>query len=488
MISKMEGLPLKSTLALSFALALVSCGDGGGSSPDNDDTQVTFGDEEFDPGITVVVDGDEQGDVSQFGFINVLKNLPGSEQPIVTATFVGFDQEVVRPDREAEEQGFVEECILGPPLEEPTLSLTGEVIVNFGGNIAAGDQLLLNDVDSNLFATLEKVESEDGTGYLGRVPSLQVLPESLTVDIPGDVFPMANAVTIPRADPIEGFLPEPGTIVTRETSFTWTMMSGDEGTGTVFMDITIVNDNASLNCTVLDDGAFTVRDGLVLFGDETFNSGIFVSVARNTRFDTALEDAHIIATNSTVVTEEPPEEDVDEAFNADTLEPGEIAEPPELTEPTLYELSSTFPTTTLVDPIGAGCQGIVHSINLQPNEDAFISASTGSPPLQYPLYISGGRNVHVQGLVFRTVVQPGCDIGEVISPETLTANIHPQLPGGKVMYFQQSGTTFIEGVDIDLAGQQADCFVRRNSSTGGDSSVEIVNSQCIGNEGLVDGT
>ena len=488
MITRLRDLPCKSTLTPLVALALVSCGDGGGSSPDEDSSQVTFGDDAFDPGITVIVDGDEQADVSQFGFINVIKDLPGQELPVVTATFVGFEQDVVRPDLEAEENGFVEECFLGPPLEEPTLSLTGELIVSFGGNISAGDQLLLNDGGSGLSAMMEKVESEEGIGYLGRVPSLEVSPDNLTVDIPGAVFPAANAVTIPRADPIQGFSPEPGTSVNRNTTFTWTRMEQDAGAGTVFMDVTIANDNATLNCTVLDNSGFTVSDALVLFGDESFDSGIFVSASRTTRLDTALAGAHIIATNSSVLSEEPlEEENTDEAFNEDTLEPGEVAEPPGLTDPTLFELSSTFPTTVLFNPVD-GCQGIVHSINLQPGEDALISAPADSAPLQYPLYISGGRNVQVEELVFRTIVQPGCDIGEVISPETLTANIHPQLPGGKVMYFDQSGTTFIDGVDIDLAGQQADCFVSRNSSTGGESSVQIVNSQCTGNEGLVDGT
>ncbi len=162
--------------------------------------------------------------------------------------------------------------------------------------------------------------------------------------------------------------------------------------------------------------------------------------------------------------------------------------PPALENPTHITLTATSPT----DPMpswGILCAGKTYDIRLGANEDAIIDFA-GTEPLPYPLWIVGGRNVRVVGLEMDLVTQPGCGIGELFNSGSTHRNIHPRLPGGMAIRLENFGTSFVEGVDIDLRGHEADCFVVRNPpSMNNDQAraqrnIVLQNTSCRGIEGL----
>ncbi len=138
------------------------------------------------------------------------------------------------------------------------------------------------------------------------------------------------------------------------------------------------------------------------------------------------------------------------------------------------------------------CDGRLYRIILDDDEDAVVYMS-GDKPLPYPMHVSGGRNVRIVGLHFEIETQPGCGIGELPNKPVSrypNANIHPRFPGAIGIRVQQSGTTFIEGLHIDLKGHEADCIVARNPDSMTDAmarqqrDVIIQNTYCSGVEGL----
>ena len=162
--------------------------------------------------------------------------------------------------------------------------------------------------------------------------------------------------------------------------------------------------------------------------------------------------------------------------------------PPVLENPTHITLRAGSPT----DPMpswGILCAGQTYDIRLGPNEDAIIDFA-GSEPLPYPLWIVGGRNVRVVGLEMDLVTQPGCGVGELRNTGTTARNIHPRLPGAMAIRLENYGTSFVEGVDIDLRGHEADCFVVRNPPDQTNEqarvrrNVVLQNTSCQGIEGL----
>ena len=164
---------------------------------------------------------------------------------------------------------------------------------------------------------------------------------------------------------------------------------------------------------------------------------------------------------------------------------------PSLDDPLEIVLTSTTNTSEVDDFDKVGCDGVLYRVQVPSGRDARVTMDPKMGALRYPVWITGGRNVHVLGLEMRPVVQPGCEIGEAHQvKDPSQPNIHPRLVGNKVLRLQQSGTTFVEGVDIDLDGMEGDCIVLRNPNDMGveaaleEREVVIVNTRCTGIEGL----
>jgi hypothetical protein len=150
--------------------------------------------------------------------------------------------------------------------------------------------------------------------------------------------------------------------------------------------------------------------------------------------------------------------------------------------------------TTLWPAYNVVCAGKVIWIQLKDGEDAEIRF-VGDKPLPYPLIIQGGRHSRVIGLNIKLQTQPGCEAGKLpnVMPDGTVNNtnsVHPRVPNGIAVSFNQSGISFVEGAFIDLNGHEADCFVVRNppkmTSLQARSQRDFVlqNSACHGVEGL----
>ena len=166
--------------------------------------------------------------------------------------------------------------------------------------------------------------------------------------------------------------------------------------------------------------------------------------------------------------------------------------PPAITNPRIVNVSNLG--TENVAGGGILCGGKIRHVRLGDSEDALVYMS-GNTPLRYPVHITGGRNVRVVGLHIELVTQPGCGIGELPNnpvAEHPNASIHPRVPGAIALRLQQSRTSFVEGLHIDVYGHEADCIVSRNPDDLSNAQAQlqrdviIQNTYCSGVEGLED--
>lgn len=87
------------------------------------------------------------------------------------------------------------------------------------------------------------------------------IPEPLTLDIPGDVFPALTGISVPNTPLVTNFAPNTNAEVAAETPITWTP-SGVPG-HSVFMHIFAFPAServVDLRCRMADDGSFSLGD------------------------------------------------------------------------------------------------------------------------------------------------------------------------------------------------------------------------------------
>lgn len=263
-----------------------------------------------DGGVDIdVTQDDSQSDISKIGFITALTNFTNSSSSLVTATFIDIEQTISRPNPDEQNSNFVEKCVISDAPTGPIVPITSDIVVSSSGGISGGDALQIDTGGSAQTLMMEKLTTEDSILYTARLPLSREMVNSWTIEIPGDDFPATPEVIVPRNEAIKNFLPTPGSKVTKDTVFSWDSMSVAEGDDPAFMEIVIVNESSTLNCSVLDDGAFTISEGEFTTNHELFDSGIIAAVTRQTRHDTFVDNGHIIATNITSVMIDIPEDE-----------------------------------------------------------------------------------------------------------------------------------------------------------------------------------
>ncbi len=165
-------------------------------------------------------------------------------------------------------------------------------------------------------------------------------------------------------------------------------------------------------------------------------------------------------------------------------------QPPELVNPLRIEIGPDTPLTYWGDHDRVGCEGLIYRFAPSWSKDVIVTMHPDMDVIKYPVWVEGGRNVRLVGLEMRPKVQEGCGVGQAHQVRDYRANIHPRLVGNKAFQLKQAGTTWLEGIDVDLMGQEADCFVSRNPDHLSRADVKanrnfyIVNSRCVGIEGL----
>lgn len=171
-------------------------------------------------------------------------------------------------------------------------------------SISAGESLVVSSPAGTLL-TLQ-VDPEDETlRYLplGELTLPSPLPSALTLDIPGDVFPMFANLAIPDVQPMTGFASSSGETITTNSVFTWD--PGNNPEAFVHISFATTDEVAMLEtnvfCDVVDDGEFgfpletqaelgvdfaaTVFVGGSRRGENTVRSGDAVLTIRNISFD-----------------------------------------------------------------------------------------------------------------------------------------------------------------------------------------------------------
>lgn len=118
--------------------------------------------------------------------------------------------------------------------------------------------------------------------------------------------------------------------------------------------------------------------------------------------------------------------------------------PPSLTDPTTIVLPGNY-LGTLSHPL---CSGPGYRVELDNTKDYIVLTDQ---VLTAPVFLYGGRNVHVIGIHIDLASAPCADQGA-----------SGYVPGTIALRAYQVGTTFIEGAYIDVAGRSADCIDPRN--------------------------
>jgi len=117
-------------------------------------------------------------------------------------------------------------------------------------NISAGEVLTLTS-PAGSFAELTRDDSLLYSADGGFIAS--GLPASLTVDIPGDVFPAFSNVSVPVVQPFTLTAPAAGQLITTGTNFIWATGNNPNA----YIQISASGQAADVVCTVRDDGSFT---------------------------------------------------------------------------------------------------------------------------------------------------------------------------------------------------------------------------------------
>jgi hypothetical protein len=157
--------------------------------------------------------------------------------------------------------------------------------------------------------------------------------------------------------------------------------------------------------------------------------------------------------------------------------------PPELVDPIRVEIPRDLADWGPYHVDGYACAGPMYIAEYPPDRDVLI-VHTGDAPLVHPVHVNGGRNVRIVGM--HITLEPAC------APSG--DDHHPRVAGDRALALGQSGTTFVEGAMLDVAGHDADCITANNAAGLSPEDAReqrafvLQNSRCEGNEGSNGGT
>jgi len=171
--------------------------------------------------------------------------------------------------------------------------------------ISAGDVLLLTS-DEGTYGELVSNNDPDFLSYsVGSVVDFPA-PDSLTVDIPGDVFPAFSGIEAQRPSLVTPTDPEIGdTVSAANNVFTWDATGVPGSTISIRAEQVVADPNdfrLVLGCTVLDDGSFTIPASAITrlnndFGTEDWTME-FQSISSTVRTVAQDGDAVLVVTRT----------------------------------------------------------------------------------------------------------------------------------------------------------------------------------------------
>lgn len=144
--------------------------------------------------------------------------------------------------------------------------------------VSAGDSIVISNAAGTLSTLMNA--ADEGQGFVYSVPQDSLQPvlagpaeigfgvpagdsNSLSIDITGESFPAFSNVVIERAAPLE-FISATNGDAEIPTAFSWVAGESILTESLVgFVDITLVGDNETVTCRVLDDGNFEIPQAFV---------------------------------------------------------------------------------------------------------------------------------------------------------------------------------------------------------------------------------
>lgn len=261
----------KMCVASSLVVLLSACGGGSSSTPVETETggETTSGTNgggsstDTTAGSTDNTGNSTGGATTGGGTVTGSGNLFGTVNMEVgndvefDATFFAFEQAIPLAEIEADLRGSLDTCTV----EVVDTSVPGDIDIpdNFNGvgfqTVSAGEVITISS-PAGSYAELQRASAFGFTFYQqdeGAVLTPPV-PEGLTLNIPGDVFPAVSNLAYPTVQPLVITGPAAFEPITANTTFTW--VAGSNPNAAVI--ISAFAGTSSLDCIVADDGSFTI--------------------------------------------------------------------------------------------------------------------------------------------------------------------------------------------------------------------------------------
>jgi len=134
---------------------------------------------------------------------------------------------------------------------------TDDDVTANSASISAGEVLTLTS-PAGTFSELAREISDGETSYAPTQGFISgTLPASLTLDIPGDVFPAFPNIAVPVVQALNAISPVAGQTVNTGTTFSWVAGNNPNAYIEIFATDSNNGSNTTVSCTVRDDGSFT---------------------------------------------------------------------------------------------------------------------------------------------------------------------------------------------------------------------------------------
>lgn len=146
-------------------------------------------------------------------------------------------------------------------------------------SINAGDVLQVSSVNGTWLEVPGRQQNVGESVYYyysnANNPIMEPTPDSLELNIPGSEYPAYSDIAIPDVEPLQIQLPQAGVILTLNTNFQWIAAAANNTFIRLVASKNVGSERYSLDCTMEDDGAFTIPESTGLELSELFKDYSF---------------------------------------------------------------------------------------------------------------------------------------------------------------------------------------------------------------------
>lgn len=257
----------KNLIVVSFITAVISlsaCGGSSGSGASGGTGTEVPGENNNVETESIVQNQLPPGSIMQFGAVTigddagVASDLVGGFFQLASGVDAGYFDSLRRPNSV--------NCAVDSDDNIDFEEISAGYIPSLNGvnkqSISAGETLILSSMEGTY---AEMTQQPTGEFLLYNLPNGQSLPDaaipqSLTVDIPGDEFPAFSAVPAPLVETLTGVSISTGDAVSSSSSFFWDAESSSESQVRIYSSTAggfFLEDGMTVTCIVPDTGQFS---------------------------------------------------------------------------------------------------------------------------------------------------------------------------------------------------------------------------------------